>query len=127
MPLNSCTGFQSQGGSLTCMVPHLYARNCSDSPLVRHLLTSLWPAFFIHVLLHVNASISGSRVQDQILIQILNNALFLSRMTVVIGACVVTGVKYFLFKMVNPVQVFVCYSVCPVFKNNSITLTSIGE
>ena len=32
--------FQSQGGSLTCMLCYLHAMNSSDSPLLWHLLTS---------------------------------------------------------------------------------------
>ena len=39
-----CLGFQSQGGSLACMPCHLHAMDSSNSPLVRHLLTSWWPA-----------------------------------------------------------------------------------
>ena len=40
-----CPGFQSQGRSLVCMLPHLHATNSSDSPLVQHLLTSWRPAW----------------------------------------------------------------------------------
>ena len=36
-----CPGFKSQGVSLTSVLPCLCAMNSSDSPLVRHLLTSL--------------------------------------------------------------------------------------
>ena len=37
-------GFQSHGGCLTCVFCHLHTVDSSDSPLVRHLLTSLQPA-----------------------------------------------------------------------------------
>ena len=33
-------GSQSQGGSLTCALLHLHTMDSSDSPLMRHLLTS---------------------------------------------------------------------------------------
>ena len=35
-----CSGFQSQGGSLACMLPRMRAMDSSNSPLVRHLPTS---------------------------------------------------------------------------------------
>ena len=38
-----CPGFQSQGGSLACMLHHWYAAESSDSPLVQHLLASWQP------------------------------------------------------------------------------------
>ena len=38
-----CLGFQSQGGSLTCVLCCVCAMNSSDSPLVRHLLIFWWP------------------------------------------------------------------------------------
>ena len=40
---NLCPEFQSQGGSLLCVLCHLHAMNSSYSPLVRHLLTSRRP------------------------------------------------------------------------------------
>ena len=40
-----CSGFQSQGGSLTWVLRHLHAMDSSDSPLVQHLLTSWQPAW----------------------------------------------------------------------------------
>ena len=39
------SGFQSQGGSLTCILHHLCKMGTSDSPLVRHLLTAGRPAW----------------------------------------------------------------------------------
>ena len=49
----ACPGFQSQDGALICELPCLHAMDSSDSPLVRHLLTSWWLAwqpspFFTH-------------------------------------------------------------------------------
>ena len=41
-----CPGFQSQGGSLACILSNLHAMDSSDSPLVRHMLTSWWPSCF---------------------------------------------------------------------------------
>ena len=38
-------GFQTQGGSLACVLPRLCTMNSWDSPLVWHLLTSWWPAW----------------------------------------------------------------------------------
>ena len=38
-----CPGFQSQSGSLACMLRRLRAGDSTDSPLVQHLLTSWWP------------------------------------------------------------------------------------
>ena len=38
-------GFQSQGGSITCMFSCLHAMDFSDLPLVQHLLTSYWPVW----------------------------------------------------------------------------------
>ena len=38
-------GFQSQGGSIACVLCHLHAMNSWDSPLVRHLPTSWRPAW----------------------------------------------------------------------------------
>ena len=38
-------GFQSQVGSLACMLPCLCTTDSWDSPLVQHLLTSWWPAW----------------------------------------------------------------------------------
>ena len=40
-----CNEFQSQGGSLTCMLHHLCKMGTSDSSLVRHLLTARRPAW----------------------------------------------------------------------------------
>ena len=37
-------GVQSQGSTLACVLCHLHAMDSSDSPLVRNLLTSWWPA-----------------------------------------------------------------------------------
>ena len=34
-----CPEFQSQSGSVACVLCFLYAMDSSDSPLVRHLLT----------------------------------------------------------------------------------------
>ena len=42
-----CPGFESQGGFLTCMLPHLDAINSSDLPLLQHLLTFRWPALHL--------------------------------------------------------------------------------
>ena len=39
-----CPGFQIQGGSLLCMLPHPCVMDSSDSPLVQHPLTFWWPA-----------------------------------------------------------------------------------
>ena len=44
---NICPGFQNQGGSLACVLYRLRAMDSSDSPLMRHLLTScLQRSFF---------------------------------------------------------------------------------
>ena len=52
-----CPWFQSQCRSLACVLPCLCEKDSSDSPLVRHLLTSWQPAwqpsYLIHVLVHV--------------------------------------------------------------------------
>ena len=42
---NVYPGFQSQNGSFDCVLCHLCAMDSSDSPLVRHLLDSRWPAW----------------------------------------------------------------------------------
>ena len=42
---NVCPWFQSQSGSLTCVVPCLHIMDTPDSPLVQHLLTSWWPTW----------------------------------------------------------------------------------
>ena len=59
---DSCCGFQSQGWTLTCMLPVLHAMYSSDSPLVRHLLTSWWPAWQLSL---VFITIGGTRTHDQ--------------------------------------------------------------
>ena len=64
-----CPGFQSQGGSLTFMLHHLHHLHSSDSPLVRHMLTS-WqlvcqPSDLIHsILVNMCSGIGGTRTQD---------------------------------------------------------------
>ena len=40
-----CPGFKGQVGSFICMLPHLHKMDSSESPLVRHLLTSWQPAW----------------------------------------------------------------------------------
>ena len=40
-------GFQSQGASLTCVLPFLYAMDSSDLPLVQHLLNSVCPVLHL--------------------------------------------------------------------------------
>ena len=42
-------GFQSQGGSLTCVLLRLHTMNSSDSPLLRHLLTSCWSRSYVGI------------------------------------------------------------------------------
>ena len=59
-----CPGFQSQGGSLTCILPCLHKMYSSDSPLVCHLLTSSQPtlqiSLFVHVLVQALVGVRGT-------------------------------------------------------------------
>ena len=63
-----CPGFQSQGGSLTCVLPCLHAMDYSYSPLVQHLLTfgqHFRQNFLIHVIVHFCTSIAGTQTRDR--------------------------------------------------------------
>ena len=63
-----CPAFQSQGGSLTCVLPCLHAMDYSYSPLVQHLLTFGQPfrqTFLIHVTVHYWTSLGGTQTRDR--------------------------------------------------------------
>ena len=59
-----CSMFQSQCGTIACVLHHLHAMWSPDSPLARHLLGSWWPAakpFLIHRTTHHSISIANNK------------------------------------------------------------------
>ena len=59
-----CSMFQSQCGTIACVLHHLHAMWSPDSPLARHLLSSWWPAakpFLIHRTTHHSISIANNK------------------------------------------------------------------
>ena len=43
--IDICSGFQSQGESIDCVLSHFHTMNSSDSPLWWPMLTPWWPAW----------------------------------------------------------------------------------
>ena len=66
-----CPGIQSQDGSFACMPPYLHTMDFSDSPLARHMLTSL--RFCCSPAQHCTKEVRNKRVSQ---ISALGNKLY---------------------------------------------------